>query len=88
MDVVVVAAAVLAVAVAVSSILDLPVIEHYTKIYKFLVHGQVIHYFRSVCLFVCLFVCLCRVFLSRVESDFDQTWTYVVCLGLVVSLRR
>jgi len=29
-----------------------------------------------------LFVCLCRVFLSRLWSDFDQTWTYVICLGL------
>ena len=35
------------------------------------------HYFRSVCWFVCLFVCLCRVFLSRLWSDFDQTRTYV-----------
>jgi len=40
------------------------------------------HYFRSVCWFVCLSVCLCRVFLSRLWSDFDQTRTYVVCLGL------
>ena len=49
------------------------------------------HYFRSVCLsvclFVCLFVCLCRVFLSRLWSDFDETRTYVICLGLVVSPR-
>jgi len=45
------------------------------------------HYFRSVCWFVCLFVCLCRVFLSCLWSDFDQTWTYVICLGLVVSRR-
>jgi len=49
------------------------------------------HYFRSVCWFVCLsvclFVCLCRVFLSRLWSDFDQTRTYVICLGLVVSRR-
>ena len=49
------------------------------------------HYFRSVCWFVCLsvclFVCLCRVFLSRLWSDFDQTRTYVICLGLVVSPR-
>jgi len=29
------------------------------------------HYFRSVC----WFVCLCRVFLSRLWSDFDQTRT-------------
>jgi len=36
------------------------------------------HYFRSVC----LSVCLCRVFLSRLWSDFDQTRTYVICLGL------
>ena len=47
------------------------------------------HYFRSVCWFVCLsvclFVCLCRVFLSRLWSNFDQTRTYVICLGLVVS---
>jgi len=33
------------------------------------------HYFRSVC----LSVCLCRVFLSRLRSDFDQTRTYVTC---------
>jgi len=36
------------------------------------------HYFRSVC----LSVCLCRVFLSRLWSDFDRTRTYVICLGL------
>jgi len=36
---------------------------------------------------VCLSVCLCRVFLSRLWPDFDQTWTYVICLGLVVSPR-
>jgi len=36
------------------------------------------HYFRSVC----LSVCLCRVFLSRLWPDFDQTWTYVIRLGL------
>ena len=41
----------------------------------------------SVGLSVCLFICLCRVFLSRLWSDFDQTWTYVICLGLVVSPR-
>jgi len=44
------------------------------------------HYFRSVrlsvCLFVCLSVCLCGVFLSRLWSDFDQTRTHVICLGL------
>ena len=49
------------------------------------------HYFRSVCWFVCLsvclFVCSCRVFLSRLWSDFNQTRTYVICLGLVVSPR-
>jgi len=33
------------------------------------------HYFRSVC----WFVCLCRVFLSRFWSNFDQTWTHVIC---------
>ena len=45
------------------------------------------HYFRSVCWFVCLSVWLfvCAVFLSRLWSDFDQTWTYVTCLCLVVS---
>jgi len=32
---------------------------------------------------VCLSVCLCRVFLSRLWSDFDQTRTYVICLGLL-----
>jgi len=37
------------------------------------------HYFRSVC---GLSVCLCRVFLSRLWSDFDQTRTYVIRLGL------
>ena len=31
------------------------------------------HYFRGVCWFVCLFDCLCRVFLSRLWSDIDQT---------------
>jgi len=41
------------------------------------------HYFRSVC----LSVCLCRVFLSRLCSDFDQTRTHVICLGLLVSPR-
>jgi len=53
-----------------------------------LVHGQVtIIFVVSVGLSVCLFVCLCRVFLSSLWSDFDQTWTYVICLGLVVSPR-
>ena len=37
---------------------------------------------------VCLSVCLCRVFLSRLWSDFDQTRTYVICLGLVGSPRN
>jgi len=41
----------------------------------------------SACLFVCLSVCLCKVFLSRLWSDFDQTRTHVICLGLVVSTR-
>ena len=47
------------------------------------------HYSHSVCWFVsvCLFISLCRVFLSRLWSDFDQTRTYVICLGLVVSPR-
>jgi len=36
------------------------------------------HYFCSVC----SSVCLCRVFLSRLWSDFDQTRTHVMCLGL------
>jgi len=45
---------------------------------SFLDYGQVtIIFVLSVCLFICLFVCLCRVFLSRVWSDFNQTWTYV-----------
>jgi len=39
------------------------------------------HYFRSVC----LSVCLCRVFLSGLRSDLDQTRTHVTCPGLVVS---
>jgi len=46
------------------------------------------HYFRSVCLSVCLFVCLLVQSFSQPSlSDFDQTWTYVICLGLVVSRR-
>jgi len=49
-----------------------------------LVHGQVTIIFVVP---VCLSVCLCRVFLSRLWSDFDQTRTYVICLGLVVSPR-
>jgi len=36
------------------------------------------HYFRSAC----LFICLCRVFLSRLWSAFDQTRTHVICMGL------
>jgi len=36
---------------------------------------------------VCLSVCLCRVFLSRLRSDLDQTRTHVTCPGLVVSPR-
>ena len=35
------------------------------------------HYFRSVS--VCLSVCVCRVFLSRLWSDFDQTRTQWCC---------
>jgi len=35
------------------------------------------HYFCSVC----LSVCLCRVFLSRLWSDFDQIRTHVICHG-------
>jgi len=34
---------------------------------------------------VCLSVCLCRVFLSRLRSDLDQTRTHVTCPGLIVS---
>ena len=49
-----------------------------------LVHSQVTIIFVVS---VGLFVCLCRVFLSRLWSDFDQTRTYVTCLGLVVSPR-
>jgi len=37
-----------------------------------LVHGQVTIIFVVS---VCLSVCLCRVFLSRLWSDFDETWT-------------
>ena len=43
---------------------------------KLLVHGQV------TIIFV-VSVCLCRVFLSRLWSDFDHTRTHVICLGLV-----
>jgi len=49
-----------------------------------LVHGQVTSIFVVA---VGLSVCLCRVFLSRLWSDFDQTRTCVICLGLVVSPR-
>jgi len=49
-----------------------------------LVQGQVTIIFVVS---VGLSVCLCRVFLSRLWSDFDQTRTHVTCLGLVVSLR-
>jgi len=48
--------------------------------YSILVHDQV------TIIFV-VSVCLCRVFLSRLWSDFDQTRTYVICLGLFVSPR-
>jgi len=47
-----------------------------------LVHGQVTIIFVVS---VCLSVCLCRVFLSRLRSDLDQTRTHVTCPGLVVS---
>ena len=67
----------------------------YFRLHRYLSYGLSLvfgsrpsdHYFRSVlvCLSVCLFVCLCRVFLSRLWSDFDQTRPYVICLGLVVS---
>ena len=62
----------------------------YTCITPVLVHGKVtIIFVVSVCLSVCLsvFVCLCRVFLSRLRSDLDQTRTHVTCPGLVVSPR-
>jgi len=53
-----------------------------------LVRGQVtIIFVACVCLFVCQFVCLCRVFISRLRSDLDQTRTHVTCPGLVVSPR-
>jgi len=47
------------------------------------------HYFRSVCWFVCLSVCLfvclfVQSFSQSSLSDFDQTWTYVICLGLII----
>ena len=45
----------------------------------FLVHGQVTIIFVVS---VCLSVCLCRVFLSRLRSDLDQTRTHVTCPGL------
>ena len=50
------------------------------EIYWF--NGQV-----TVIFVVCLSVCLCRVFLSRLRSDVDQTRTRVSCPGLVVSRR-
>jgi len=40
------------------------------------------HYFCIVCPSVCLSVCLCRVFLSRLRSDLDQTRTHVTCPDL------
>ena len=49
-----------------------------------LVHSQVTIIFVVS---VCLSVCLCRVFLSRLRSDLDQTGTYVTCPGLIVSPR-
>ena len=49
-----------------------------------LVHGQVTIIFVVS---VCLFVCLCRVFLSHLRSDLDQTRTHVTCPVLVVSPR-
>jgi len=55
--------------------------DHHGRL-QFLVHSQVTIIFVVS---VGLSVCLCRVFLSRLWSDFDQTWTYVVCLGLVES---
>ena len=51
---------------------------------EFLVHGPVTIIFVES---VCLSVCLCRVFLSRLRSDLDQTGTHVTCLDLVVSPR-
>jgi len=48
-----------------------------------LVHGQVTIIFVVS---VCLSVCLCRVFLSRLWSDLDQTRTHVTRPGFVVSL--
>ena len=56
---------------------SLPLIK---RLQVFLVHGQVtINFVVSVC--------LCRVFLSRLRSDLDQTRTHVTCPGLVVSHR-
>jgi len=49
-----------------------------------LVHRQVTIIFVVS---VSLSVCLCRVFLSRLRSDLDQTRTHVTCPGLVVSPR-
>ena len=61
--------------------------RHFSRFtfWRLLVHGQVtIIFVVSVCLFVCLFV---QSFVSRLWSDFDQTRTYVICLGLLVSRR-
>jgi len=49
-----------------------------------LVHGQVTIIFVVS---VCLSACLCRVFLSHLRSDLDQTRTHVTCPDLVVSPR-
>jgi len=56
----------------------------YFKSSLLLVHGQVTIIFVVS---VCLSVCLCRVFLSRLRSDLDQTSTRVTCPGLVMSPR-
>jgi len=56
---------------------------HVDYIACLLVHGQVTIIFVVS---VGLSVCLCRVFLSRRSSEIDETWTYVTCLVLVVSL--
>jgi len=47
-----------------------------TQLLVLLVHGQVTIIFVVS---VCLSVCLCRVFLSRLRSDLDQTRTHVTC---------
>ena len=52
-----------------------PVLEQLRPLPILIGSRPIYHYFRSVC----LSVCFCRVFLSRLRSDLDQTRTHVTC---------